>query len=343
MLSWKLQIPIALSALVAIGVVCTPVNADNLLVKEKHTITLCGELFEIEANADRMSAAERARIIQKNLDDALVKSLDRTPSAVAVRVKNKLPVVELNGYHIATADQNSAARKRMTEMALAQDWAESIRECLADSTSVEKYVAALQAPTKLQTGMVKIEKHIAVVPPETRMPIKMLSAFHFDGTTTGDACTAVLSRDVPLGPSFDTYLPAGTLVHGSVIEANEYAYNGFPSPTAVTINFTALETPDGQQIPIKGFVVGGVNEFELAKKEPVDPQGALDLTVTPSSAKGLIAGAWLGAEYPKDEQNRLPRLFMDRGAVFDIGVNEELQLETTATTSIAVAEPAGLM
>lgn len=345
MFGWKLQIPLALSALVAVGAFYTPLasQADNLLVKETRSIHLCGDLFEIEANADRMSAAERAKIIQKNLDDALIKALDRSPDSVTVRVKNKQPVVELNGYHIATADSNSAIRKGMTQMQLANEWAQSIRECLADQTSVEKYVSALQPPTKVATGLVKTQKHIAVVPPETRMPIKMLSAFHFDGTTVGDSVTAVISRDVPLGPQFDTYLPAGTMAHGQVLDAQEFTYNGFPNKSSVTIQFTKLETPDGQQIPIQAFVVGGINEFEIAAKEQVDPQGALDLTTGATSTKGLISGAWIGHQYAKDEQARLPRLFMSRGAVFDIGALEELQMETTATTSIAIAEPVGTL
>ncbi|MBX3073556.1 TrbI/VirB10 family protein [Candidatus Obscuribacterales bacterium] len=339
----KLQIPLALSALIAVGALYTPLasQADNLLVKETRSIHLCGDLFEIEANADKMTAAERARIIQKNLDDALIKALDRSPDSVAVRVKNKQPVVELNGYHIATADTNSAIRKGVSQMELATEWAQSIRECLADQTSVERYVSALQGPAKVSTGLVKTHKHIAVVPPETRMPIKLLSAFHFDGTTVGDSVTAVISRDVPLGPQFDTYLPAGTMAHGNVLDAEEFTYNGFPGGSTVTIQFTKLETPDGQQIPIQAFVVGGVNEFEIAAKEQVDPQGALDLTTGATSTKGLISGAWVGNQYAKDEQSRLPRLFMSRGAVFDIGPMEELQLETTATTSIAIAEPVG--
>lgn len=345
MFGWKVQVPIALSALIALGAFYAPQpgHADNLLVQETKTVRLCGDLFEIEANADRISAAERARIIQKNLDDALIKSADRRPEAVSVRIKNRLPVVELNGYHIATADQNSAARKGMTEMALAEDWAQSIKDCLTDSAAIDKYVAGLTVPTKVGAGLVKEHKHIAVVSPETRMPIKMLSAFHFDGTTSGDSVTAVISRDVPLGPSFDAYIPAGTLVHGAVVDADEYAYNGFPKPTAVTIQFSKLEMPDGQQLPIQAFVVGGINQFEIAKKEQVDPQGALDLRTRPTASKGLISGAWIGYQYPKDEQARLPRMFMDRGAMFDIGVNEELQLETTATTSISIAEPVGTL
>jgi len=345
MLGWKVQVPIALSALLALGAFYTPqaVQADNLLVKETKTVRLCGDLFEIDANADHLSAAQRAAIIQKNLDDALIKAMDRRPEAVTVRVKNRLPVVELNGYHIATADHNSAVRAGMTEMELALDWAQSIKDCLSDSAAIDKYISALQVPTKVETGLVKTHKHISVVPPETRMPIKMLSAFHFDGTTAGDSVTAVLSRDVPLGPGFTTYIPAGTLVHGAVVDADEYAFNGFPKPTAVTIQFSKPEMPDGQQIPIQAFVVGGVNSFEIARKEQVDPQGAMDLTAGNRASKGLISGAWIGYQYPKDEQSRLPRLFMDRGAVFDIGVNEELQLETTATTSISVAEPVGTL
>lgn len=338
-LKW-LYIPIALSALVALGLnVAKPAKADNVLLKQTRTITLCGDLFDINANADRLTAEERARIIQANLNNALIKTKDRSPKAVTIRVYNNLPNVELGGYHIATADTNSAIRANMTCMQLAEKWAASIKQCLADSETVEKYVSTLTTSTKsIEQAMVADRKHIAVIPSEFRMPIKLASKFYFDGTNVGENVTAVLSKDTPLGPQFDTYIPAGTLFHGAVVDAGIYSYNHFPNRNAVTIQFNCMETPDGQQIPIKGHIVGGVNQFEIAKKPSADAQGAVDLSSAKSIAtKGLIAGAWVGDALPKDEQARLPRLFMNRGSVFDIMPEQDLELQTSATTSISVA------
>lgn len=340
----RLHIPIALSALVALGFALKPAIADNVLVKETRTVTLCGDLFDIDSNADKLTAEQRAHIIQNNLNNALIKTADRSPAAVSVRVKNNLPCVELGGYHIATADSNSATRANMTCMQLAVSWANSIKHCLADSVTVDKYVAALTGTKPIEKAVVQGHKHIAVIPTEMKMPIKLASGFHFDGATIGDSVTGALSRDIALGPQFDTYLPAGTLVHGTVIDADIFSYNHFPAPTAVTIQFHSLETPDGQEIPIKAHVVGGVNQFEIAKKEAVDAQGAVDLASGASIAtKGLIAGAWVGNALPKDEQSRLSRLYMDRGAVFEIEPSEELQLQTSATTTVSVADPVGTL
>src|SRR4029077_1875388 len=103
-------------------------------VAERATVMgACGKLFDVDANAAGITAQERAAIIQKNLDSAIIHAKNRTPSAVNVMVVNRNPVVTLDGFHIATADGNSAARHRTTQMQLAQEWANSIKFCLADA------------------------------------------------------------------------------------------------------------------------------------------------------------------------------------------------------------------
>ncbi|MFX5634354.1 hypothetical protein ABTE18_21150, partial [Acinetobacter baumannii] len=42
------------------------------------TIMACGPLFSIDCNADGKTAGERARIVQKNLDNALVAAKHRS-------------------------------------------------------------------------------------------------------------------------------------------------------------------------------------------------------------------------------------------------------------------------
>lgn len=337
------NIPIALTALVAAGFIAAPfVGADEVTVTETATVRLCGPLFSIDSNADKMTAVQRVKIIQGNLDRALIETTltQRAPSFVAVKMKNRNPVVELDAHHIATADGNSAKRAGMSQIELAEKWADSIKKCLADSKAVETYISSLRLETGPSKVLVEMDKHISVVPPETKLPIKMASRFYFDGATLGDNVSAVLSRDVPLGPQFKTYLPAGTIAHGKVVPASLYTFNGFPNKNAVTIDFHALETPDGQEIPIHGFVVGGVNKFFRADALMADTQCAI---IAPAgatvAAKGLITGAWVQPGMERDLQARMPRLTMDRGSSFEILPGEELQLETAATTSIAIAAP----
>lgn len=364
------HIPLALSALLAFGINAIPVNAGEMVITEKRTIHLCGDLFELEANADKLTASQRAVIVQKNLDNALIKAKNRTPSAVQVSVENRHPVVKLDGYHIVTADANSAKRKNMTMMELAEMWADSIRHCLADDKAVQVYVSRMVTKEPVKSAKYLVKKHIVVLPPQMRMPIQMVSGFYFDGATLNDTVTAVINRDIPLMPDYKTYLPKGTLVHGKVIEASKYSNNQYPNNKAVTIDFFVLETPDGQEIPISGHVFGECNklvktnvgplynfpnlhpindlvtpQLGMVEESDAEPQGMVNMfrgTSLPS--KGMITGAWMGEPYSKTMQDwYTSRLLMDKGTAFIIPADQEIQMETHATTTITVAAMAGVL
>ncbi len=373
----RLQVPIALTLLVATGLAWVPAQgADEVVVREKRTITLCGDLFDIDANADKRSAGDRAKIVQKNLDSALIKTADRTPAAVQVRIVNRHPVVELGGFHIVTADANSAKRNNMTMMELAEMWAESIRHCLADEKSVSTYMSLLTTKDTAKTALVEFDKHVLVMPSNMKLPIKLVSDFQFDGATVGDSITAALSRDFALGPDYKTYLPKGTLVHGKVVDASIYTYNKYPNKDAVTIDFYSLEAPDGQEIPINAHIFGQTNQFfeanarELPNTLPVgneevayvkgsdknadrrwiveepqaDPQGLLSAATGNTAVKGLITGTWVDQPMTKRDQHyHTSRLLMNKGSVFSIPQGTELELETDSTTTIAVAAPIGTL
>ena len=144
----KCLVPLALLS-------CASLNqafSAETFVSESTVITACGKLFAIDANAAGLTAEQRARIIQRNLDNALISAKHRTPSAVRVVMMNRNPVVALDGYYIATADGNSAARNGMTQLELAEKWAESIRMCLSDTASIDKYLAMLTGSYKMEKG-----------------------------------------------------------------------------------------------------------------------------------------------------------------------------------------------
>ncbi|MBX9693947.1 MAG: hypothetical protein K2Z81_16295, partial [Cyanobacteria bacterium] len=141
---------------------------------------------------------------------------------------------------------------------------------------------------------------------------------------------------------------------------------------AVTIDFHSLEAPDGQEVPIEAHIYGEANRFyeadsrvlpleqhmtdEAVRLEPsqprsqgqrfiveqpqADPQGQLSSTTGLVPVKGMITGAWVDQPLSKSEQhNHTARLLMNKGSVFSIPQGTELELETDATTSIAVAAP----
>jgi hypothetical protein len=100
------------------------------------TIMACGPLFSIDANADNKTAAQRAVIVQKNLDNALVAAKNKGPNCVGVVMMNHNPVVTLDHYYIVTADENSAIRNGISQAQLAERWADSIRRCLMNTAMV---------------------------------------------------------------------------------------------------------------------------------------------------------------------------------------------------------------
>lgn len=335
---------IATSLAIAAGLALTVpmvTSAQTTLVEETKTMTLCDDLFAIDANADKKTAMERHRIIQANLDNALLMASNLSPQAVKVREVNRLPVVELDGFHIVTADSNSAKRNRMTREALAQKWADKLKTCLAKTKVVKNYIARLKGVQTKKQIAIKKDKTVAIVKPETKMPVHLITRFEYDGTTIGDPVTAMLSKDFPLPPKFNTYIPKGSLVHGRVVDSEKHTYNGYPKKDSVTIDFHSIELPNGQDIPIQAHVVGGENEFIAAKpSKQKDVDSTLDAGKKPGGTeKGVITGAWLGASLNKSEAARLPRLVMDKGSVFNIRPTEQLQIETTATSAISIAAP----
>lgn len=86
---------------------------------------------------------KRAETVQNNLDNALVASKDRSPSAVNITYVKGLPVITLGGYQVVTVDSASAKAAGSTPAVLAGKWAGALRESLADQGSVSSYIAQL--------------------------------------------------------------------------------------------------------------------------------------------------------------------------------------------------------
>ena len=355
----------AIAAIIGIGV--QPAQSENTVTTTSTEIMACGHLFSIDANADHKSAAERARIVQQNLDNALINAKDRTPGAVRVAFQNNNPIVTLDNRYIVTADNNSAVRAGISQTELAERWAGSIRSCLSDSKMVTKYISSLtgQFPEKLAVNTMN-RTDVGVMPWGMNIPVAMKHDLNIDDAMLGTPITVALVTDVPLGPGFSTYLPAGTLALGELVNGQPNNPNNIAGRRCLTPRFYALQTPDGVQIPITGHIMGGVNSWRAATINPL--QAAADTRVTArlytdvnqgvslngtggsklliSSATpvvemsnafpGVIAGAWKGEDEETMVQAGFPKLLFSPHCSIFMPAGERLTLQLGATSTIAV-------
>lgn len=347
-----------LGAVAALSIAMAPlaIAQTTYVAETASVISACGKLFDVNANAAGLTAQERAAIIQKNLDNAIINAKNRTPSAVNVMVVNRNPVVTLDGFHIATADGNSAARARMTQMELAQKWADSIKFCLADAAAIDKYLSMLTGKYPQQAqGAYRDE--VAYAPAGMFLPIKMVSCINSETALPGDRIEAVISTDVPLrtdyhGSEIGAYLPAGSVVVGEMIDAT----NSFLGKRALGVRFNEIRTPDGEAIPINAHVLGGIGTWVHLNTDPqVAECGGTASVLRDELSKGLqektlarvipskgqICGGWRG--YPQEAGLGIPymKLVFKRKTGITVPSGEPMVMQLTAPTTIALCGNCG--
>jgi hypothetical protein len=261
----------------------------------------CGKLFDIDANAAGLTTQQRAATIQRNLDYALIHTANRGPASVEIAMVNRNPVVTLGGYHIATADGNSAARHNLSQLALAEQWAASIRVCLGDRAAMDKYVSMLTGAFPPTTPVPRHET-IAYARAGMFFPMRLKGCINSECSQIGDCVEAVLTKDIPLPTSYlattyEAYLPCGTVARGQLIDAS----NSYLGRNAFSIRFDRFITPDGRVIPIEAHVFGGVGTWvaydpeaptvveatSLTSGQPVPENGVV-------ASKGTVCGGWRG-------------------------------------------------
>lgn len=334
------------AALLAIGCFPSAISAETVVAKTT-LITACGKLFEIDANAAGLTAEERARIVQKNLDNAIIAAKNRTPSAVRVEMMNRNPVVTLDRYYIVTADGNSAARNRMSQMELANRWADRIRMCLADATAMNDYLALLTGnyPKKVE-AVISSNDRVAVATTDMLFPIQLLTPISSATSQLGDRIEAVVSHDVPLGPSYDSYLPAGTIASGTLVPSGKYVSTEAYDKSGITADFHEFRTPDGRKIPINGHILGWINRWRNISIQPttaeccgnalsINNDNIVKVQVRPS--KGIIVGAWKSAPLDPMTIPPAPRFSFRRGSGVFVAQGEPMMLQLHSTTAIAIA------
>ena len=223
--------------------------------------------FDVSLGAGKMTAAQRAQAIQKNVDNALVASTDRSPDTVAVTVVNKQPVITLGGFYIASVDIATAQKLGVSSSVLAQRWSNGLKGALANEAAVGNYVAQLvgsgQQP---QTGISQNESGsypyyrkggIIYIPAGMTLPIVLNTALSSQTCRAGDPVQATLARPIVLG---DAEIPANSLLLGQIVDAlpgAEMSHSG-----QMVLHFNTLQTPAGVNVPISAHIIGKLGKYE---------------------------------------------------------------------------------
>jgi hypothetical protein len=313
------------------------------LAETASVVGACGKLFDVDSNAAGLTAQERAAAIQKNLDYAIVHASNRAPGAVRVLVVNRNPVVTLDGFHIATADGNSADRAGLSQMALAQKWADSIKLCLADAAAMDKYLSQLTGNYK-PIAQGPRENIVAYLPAGDFLPIKLVTPIDSEVSRIGDSVQAVLTTDVPLRTSqsatqYEAYLPAGTAVIGRLVDGS----NAYSGKNAFSMRFSEFRTPDGSVIPVSAHIFGGIGSWVAWNTNPVTVESAS----TPKAmsgilaSKGTICGGWRGDAIGAGLDVPYQKLIMTRRTGVAIPAGEPMMLQMSAPSAIALCSNCG--
>jgi len=245
------------------------------------SVRLAGQVVVSDlASAGGFTSEKRAAQVQENLDNALVASTDKTPSAVGIAYVSGMPVITLGGYNVVTVDGASARALSTTPALLAQKWASSLRDALKDQSSISAYVSHLNGdflssapPVAAQAPMpsynnsatfqaqspaapVYAQGRVVYAPAGMVIPATLKTSVSSELARAGDVIQAEVSQAIILG---DTQIPVGTTLLGQVSDAEAGKYLGRTGSMAIT--FTRLRTPDGMEAPITAHIMGTVDKY----------------------------------------------------------------------------------
>jgi len=188
---------------------------------------------------------------------------------------------------------------------------------------------------------------VAVAPAEMLMPIELATPISTVESLLGDRVEAVITHDVPLKPTFDSYIPAGSLVYGEIVDAAQFVPNHYCGKDGFTVEFNEIRMPDGKRIPITAHILGGLNAWKLIHLKPttaehvqatsVAVQDNRIVTVDLNPKKGVITGGWKGTPVDEATQSSFRRACFKRFPGVVIPSGEPMLMQLSGTTTVAIS------
>lgn len=225
------------------------------------------DAFSVTSPVGAMTAGARAKVMQKNVDNALVASADKSPNAVAITVVSGQPVVTLGGFYVASADGNTAKKLGLTKMGVAQRWQSGLKQALSNRQDVQNYIADLTGSSRVgQAGTTTTESgsfpfyksgRVVYVPSGMVLPVCLRTGISSESARPGDRIEATLAQPVVLG---DSALPPQTVLVGVVTDSAPGT--GMSHSGSLGLKFNSMQMPDGSNVPITAHIVGRLGKFE---------------------------------------------------------------------------------
>lgn len=329
-----------------------------------NTVSIAGSsAFMVRTGSGGYSATQRSAIIQKNLDNALVASANRQPSAVSITYVKGLPVLTLGGFYIATADAANAKLEGTTPAGLAQRWANGLRRTLMQKAAVEAYVARLQGadpglPVTQPGGMPFRQGRVVHIPQGMTLPVTLRTSISSSVAKPGDPIQAEIAENIQLA---DAVIPAGTTIMGEVVDAATGRRLGKSGTLA--LKFTRMRMADGSEAPISARIVSDVGKLRevgedqfrgesvssKVKKTLLDTAIGVGAGAVLGTTIGAIAGgsrgagrgAWSGAAIGGGI-GAVNALVIRKGKDANIRSGERMTLQLDAPASLAVGTSQGV-
>jgi hypothetical protein len=203
-------------------------------------VTLAGQNAFQMASAGGLTGEHRAWLTQDALDNALVAASDTSPAAVRVCRENGAITLTLDGRKFATVDAKSAEDAGTTVAALADTWAQSVRDFLSDQNRASTYIGTLKNENRIQANIAMTERTF-YAPAGLTFPITLNEGITPATCKIGDAVEGTIQKDVMMG---GYAIPAGTIVIG------ELSAGKADEPESFSIRFSSLRTATGTIMPI---------------------------------------------------------------------------------------------
>lgn len=232
-------------------------------------------LFQIICGMDQLSAADRAQLMQSNLNSALTSA--NNPLALAAKVvtisHNGQTHLRLGGNEIGIVDTNTAAAMGMSTQQLARLWSGNLRTTLRNNHAVSQHIASLQsgdiartmeasatAANTLPTSEAPSMDFVSLAP-GLQLPLVISTLPNTGNIAPGQLIDGETAVDIAL-PGGHT-IAAGTKLSGQISQVRTAEGQ---SPL-VSISLDMMQISDGTRFPIDArAITATIDELKKGKQ-----------------------------------------------------------------------------
>jgi hypothetical protein len=274
------------------------------------------------------ASASRAKIVQEQLDNALVAAKDKTASAVSVAYVNGLPVITLGGYQVVTVTATDAKDAGTTPALLAKRWANAVKGSLSDQSSISSYVAQLSGQpdaSNTDAGATPMPAPAPALASST-VPVGAPMPGAISQAPTINVASGMTTANDPVPtPSYD---------NSSNAVANYMANGAQPTdPSALSARQPSYDYNNGQGNAGRGAAYA---TYDQSQPPPVPTYGSYTPPAANYGAPALNYGAPT-QNYYAPPQNQGPGYRQGRVAYAPAGLVIPLRLKTPISTQVARA------